>query len=345
MKALVLREIGRPDRLEVAELPPPPDPGPGEVRVRIRMAALNRLDLFVANGLPGVPPSLPHVAGADGAGVVDAVGPGVTGVGPGDSVMINPGISCGVCPACRAGEQPLCRSFAILGEHRFGTFAEYVVVPAVNLAPLPHSFCWAEAAAFSLATLTAWRMLTTRARLAPGETVLIWGAGGGVALAAVQIARLAGAFVVVAGSSERKLETARRLGADVAIDHTAEDIVAEVRRLTGGRGADVVVDSVGEATWPTSLRALARGGRLVTCGATSGPMVGIDVRKLFWHQWTILGSTMGSHREYAAITALAQRGLLRPPVDSVIPLADAPAAYERLAKGGHTGKLVLEVTA
>lgn len=343
MRALLLREPGGIDRLEVADVPVPEVVAPDDVLVRIRTAALNRLDLFVAGGLPGAPP-FPFVPGADGAGVVAAAGPGATGFRPGDEVIINPGLSCGRCEACLAGEQSLCPSFRLLGEHRAGTFAEFVVVPAANLAPRPPGFSWAESAAFPLATLTAWRMLVTRAAVQAGETILVWGVGGGVAVAAVQVARELGARVVVTSSSAAKLAIATGLGAEAGINHATGDVVAEVRRLTEGRGADVVVDAVGEATWARSLRALRRGGRLVTCGATSGPMVGLDLRKLFWHQWTILGSTMGNHREFAEITARAHRGQLRPRVDMVVPLADAPAAYRRLAEGTQMGKLVIEVT-
>jgi NADPH:quinone reductase-like Zn-dependent oxidoreductase len=202
---------------------------------------------------------------------------------------------------------------------------------------------WAQAAAFSLATLTAWRMLTTRAALRPGETVLIWGIGGGVAMAALQVARQLGARAVVTSSGDAKLELARRSGADATINHATADVVADIRRLTDGRGADVVVDSIGEARWQDSLRALRRGGRLVICGATTGPMVALDLRRLFWHQWSILGSTLGSRREYAEIVALAHDGRLWPTVDRIVPLADWSAAVRRLERGEQTGKLVIEV--
>ena len=343
MKALALGALGGLEQMAVRELPVPELEAPGDVRVRVQAAGLNRLDLFVAAGLPGVTYTFPHIVGSDGAGIVESVGPAVTGVRPGDRVMINPGLWCGRCPACLGGEESLCASFRVVGEHHPGTVAEYVVLPADNLAPVPPAMPWPQAAAFSLATLTAWRMLTTRAALRPGETVLIWGIGGGVAMAALQVARHLGARTVVTSGSDAKLDAACRLGADVTVNHATGDVVAEVRRVTGGRGADVVADSVGQARWQDSLRALRRGGRLVTCGATSGPMVSIDLRRLFWHQWSLLGSTLGSRREYAEVVALAHQGLLWPVVDRTVPLDESLVALARLERGEQVGKLVIEV--
>ncbi|MEO6058278.1 MAG: zinc-binding dehydrogenase [Gemmatimonadales bacterium] len=343
MRALALDAVGGLKHLALLDLPRPEIEQPDDVRVRVHAAALNRLDLFVADGLPGVQYAFPHIVGSDGAGVVEAVGPAVSRVRVGDRVMLNPGLSCGKCAACLAGEESLCAAFRVVGEHRAGTAADYVVVPAANLAAVPERMPWAAAAAFTLATLTAWRMLTTRARLRAGETVLIWGIGGGVAQAALGIARHLGARAIVTSGSETKLEAARRLGADAAVNHATADVVAEVRRLTEGRGADVVVDSVGEARWAESLRALRRGGRLVICGATTGPMVSLDLRRLFWHQWSILGSTLGSRREYEEIVALAHAGRLWPGVEPPVPLAEGPAALARLERGEQTGKLVIEV--
>ena len=343
MKALALEAIGGLEHLAVVELPPPELETPHDVRVRIHAAALNRLDLFVAGGLPGITPVLPHVVGSDGAGIVESVGAAVRNVRAGERVMLNPAISCGRCPACLAGEESLCATICVVGEHRSGTVAEYVVVPDVNLAPVPPAMPWPEAAAFSLATLTAWRMLSTRAALRPGETVLVWGIGGGVAMAALQVTRLLGGRTIATSGSDAKLEVARRLGADATINHGAADVVAEVRRLTGGRGADVVVDSIGQARWPESLRAMRRGGRLVVCGATTGPMVSLDLRRLFWHQWSLLGSTLGGREEYAEIVRLAHQGRLWPVVDRVVPLADAARAIDRLNRGEQVGKLVIEV--
>ena len=344
MRALVLVAPGGLDRLQLADIPTPAPPAPGWVHVRVRAAALNRLDLFVADGVPGGAPVLPHTVGADGAGVVSALGPGVTAVAVGDEVMFDPGVSCGDCPACRAGDEPFCEQFGILGEHLPGTIAEVVAVPAANLAPRPAGWSWAEAAAFSLAGLTAWRMLVTRARLRAGETVLIWGAGGGVAQACIGIAKHLGAHVITTSSSTDKLGLARRLGADEVIDHAKEDVVARVKELTGRRGCQVVVDSVGQATWDRTLRCLARGGRVVVCGATSGPEASFDLRRLFWHQWSLLGSSMGSRAEYRAVCALAAQGLFRPVVDSTVPFDQALAAFHRLSAGAQAGKLVIEVS-
>jgi NADPH:quinone reductase-like Zn-dependent oxidoreductase len=285
----------------------------------------------------------PWVLGSDGMGVVDSVGSAVTSVSAGDTVLINPGISDRTCHYCLTGDQPLCLDYAILGEQRPGTLADFVVVPEVNVARIPATSDEAEAAAFTLATLTAWRMLVTRADLQPGEHVLIWGIGGGVALACLQIAKLIGAHVTVTSRSDDKLARARDLGADDTINYVGVDVGREMRRRTQKRGVNVVVDTVGEATWAQSLGALGKKGRLVTCGGTSGPMVTTDVRRLFWNQWSILGSTMGSEAEFQAIVAHFNAGRLRPPVDSVYPLADGREAFERMQNGEQFGKLVMRV--
>jgi NADPH:quinone reductase-like Zn-dependent oxidoreductase len=343
LRALTLTATGSLDHLRLQDLPAPPLEAPDQVRVRVHSAALNRLDLWVVDGLPGVDYRFPRVVGADGAGVVEECGPGVSRVRPGDRVMINPGISCGWCDWCLAGEQPLCVDFQVLGEHRDGTLAELVVVPERNLAPVPSGMSWGQAAGFPLATLTAWRMLVTRARLSAGERVLIWGIGGGVALAALRIARHLGARAVVTSSSDAKLARARELGAEVTLNHATMDVAREVRSLTGRRGVEVVVDSVGQQTWEQSLRCLGRLGRLVTCGGTTGPMVTTDVRKLFWYQWSILGSTMGTHEEFRRISELAGQGALWPEVDTVFPLARGREAFDRLRAGEQLGKVVIEV--
>jgi NADPH:quinone reductase-like Zn-dependent oxidoreductase len=343
MKALVLTATGGLQHVRVQELPEPTIQSPDQVLLRVQAIALNRLDLFVAEGLPGITYRFPHVVGSDAAGTVEQAGAAVRQVRPGDRVMVNPALSCGRCPACLEGEESLCATLRVLGEHCSGTAAEYVVLPAENLALVPREMPWPQAAAFSLATLTAWRMLTTRARVRTGETVLIWGAGGGVALAALQIARLLGARTIVTSGTDAKLEAARGLGADAVINHRRADVPAEVRKLTGGKGADVVIDSVGEESWQGSLRSLTRGGRLVICGATTGAMVSVDLRRLFWHHWSILGSTLGNRREYAEIVRLAGEGKLWPVVDQVVPLDQAVGALERLRQNSQLGKLVIEV--
>jgi NADPH:quinone reductase-like Zn-dependent oxidoreductase len=346
LKACVLTATGDLANIAVADVAPPPTPGPGQVRVAVRAGALNHLDLWVVRGLPGVQLSYPHVLGGDGAGVVDAVGDGVSHVVPGDAVLFNPGISCYACEFCRRGEHGMCVTYRLLGEHLPGTLAERINVPGVNVLPLPRldpALSWAEAAAFSLVTLTAWRMVVTRARVQPGETLLAWGVGGGVSLTAARIAKLRGARVIVTSSSDEKLAAARALGADVTINYRTQKVAAEIRALTAKRGVDVVIENVGEATWEESLRCLAKGGRLVTCGGTSGPRLSMDVRRLFWNQYTIMGSTMGNAAEYQEIVRVLGTGALRPIVDSVYPLTEARAAFERMDRGTQMGKVVVTV--
>jgi NADPH:quinone reductase-like Zn-dependent oxidoreductase len=318
---------------------------PDDVRVRVVAAALNRLDLFVLGGIPGMQLAPGFILGSDAAGIVESIGSNVARVAVGDRVIVNPGIvdrDC-TCEYCRAGDEPLCLTYGILGEHRPGTLAEYVVVPAANVRVIPATIPFEEAAAFPLATLTAWRMLHTRARVQSGEDVLIWGIGGGVAQACLQIAKLAGAIAWVTSGSRDKLERARALGADHLLNHREVDVGRVVRAETGKRGANVVIDSVGEKTWSQSLFALGKRGRLVTCGGTSGPMVQLDVRRMFWNQWTLMGSTMGNDAEFDAMTAELCRGHLRPPVDSVYALDNARAAFERLASGEQFGKVVVRI--
>jgi NADPH:quinone reductase-like Zn-dependent oxidoreductase len=344
MRALTFAAHGGPDELLVRDdVPVPTLDAPDAVRVRMAAAALNRLDLWVLAGIPGskVMPGMP--LGSDGAGVVESVGEAVRSVKPGDRVMLNPGVvdrQCR-CEYCRDGDQPLCLTYGILGEHRAGTLAEYVVVPEANVRTIPDDIPFEMAAAFPLATLTAWRMLVTRARVRPGDQVLIWGIGGGVALAALQIVKHIGATAWVTSGSAAKLERAQALGADHLLDHRESDLGKRIRALTGKRGVDVVIDSVGEATWPQSLIALGKRGRLVTCGGTSGPFVQVDVRRMFWNQWTLMGSTMGNDAEFDAITALFRHGALQPPVDSVWSLEDGRAAYARLESGQQFGKVVV----
>jgi NADPH:quinone reductase-like Zn-dependent oxidoreductase len=280
----------------------------------------------------------------DGAGVIEQVGDAVTEFAVGDRVMINPGVSCYRCEMCLAGQHSLCSSYRLFGEHLPGSAAQFMVAPARNCALVPPDMGWDQAAAFSLVTLTAWRMLSSRGRLAPGETVLIWGIGGGVAQAALQVAKLIGARAIVTSSSNAKLERAAELGADFGLNHGEVDVAREVRRLTGKRGVDLVVDNVGEATWQHSLRCLRPSGRLVTCGGTTGPMVTTDVRRLFWFQYDIMGSTMGNHQEYQDVVRFAGQGKLWPAIDSVIPLEAGPAAFHRLLDADHFGKVVIDIS-
>jgi NADPH:quinone reductase-like Zn-dependent oxidoreductase len=345
VRALTISRHGGLDALELRDdLPVPELRGPTDVRVRVRAAALNHLDLFMLGGLPGVTIKPPWPIASDACGVIDAVGADVTSVRVDDYVVINPGLSDRTCEYCREGEQPLCPRFGILGEHFPGTAAEYVVIPAVNVRVAPSSVGDDVAAAFTLATLTAWRMVVSRARVRAGEDVLIWGISGGVSLAALQICKQLGARVWAVSGSDEKLERARALGADVVLNRNAVDVGRTIRERTGKRGVDVVVDNVGQAVWPQSLFALGRRGRLVTCGATSGPIVETDVRRLFWNQWTIMGSTMGNDAEFDAVVAELRAGRLIPPIDSVFGLDDGRAAFERLASAEHFGKVVIKVS-
>jgi NADPH:quinone reductase-like Zn-dependent oxidoreductase len=345
VRALTISGHGGLDVIELRDdLPVPELRGATDVRVHVRAAALNHLDLFMLGGLPGVTIKPPWPLASDACGIVDAVGPDVTTISVGDYVVINPGLSDRTCEYCRDGEQPLCPRFGILGEHFPGTAAEYVVVPVVNVRTIPKSIDNDVGAAFTLATLTAWRMVVSRARVRAGEDVMIWGISGGVALAALQICKQLGARVWAVSSSDDKLERAKALGADVLLNRNAVDVGRTVRERTGKRGVDVVVDNVGQAVWAQSLFALGRRGRLVTCGATSGPFVETDVRRLFWNQWTIMGSTMGNDAEFDAVVAELRAGRLIPPVDSVYTLDDGRAAFERLASGEHFGKVVIKVS-
>ena len=342
MRALTISAHGDLDQLEVLnDLPIPEIRSANDVRVRVRAAALNHLDLFVVAGLPGVTIAPRWVLAADACGVVDAVGSEVATVSVGDTVVLNPGLSDRTCPYCLAGEHSLCVKYKLLGEHAPGTAAEFVVVPEPNVLEIPSTIDVAAAAAFPLATLTAWRMLRTRARLQAGERVLIWGIGGGVALAALKICKQIGAEVWVASRDNDKLARARELGADHALNSRTDDVPAAIRAATHKSGVDVVVDNVGQATWARSLQSLGKRGRLVTCGATSGPTVETDVRRLFWNQWSILGSTMGNDAEFSAVVHELRAGRLTATVDSIWTLDEGRAAFERLESGQQFGKVVL----
>ena len=342
MRALTISAHGGFDRIEPRDdLPVPEVRSPSDVRIHVRAAAINHLDVFVVGGLPGVTIRPPWILGTDACGVVDQVGADVRHVKVGDRVVVNPGISDRSCEYCMAGEHPLCLKFAVLGEHVPGTIAEYVVLPGANVRAIPNGISDEQAAAFTLATLTAWRMVHTRARVTKDDQVLIWGIGGGVAQAALQISKSIGATVWVTSSDDAKLERARALGADHLLNHARVEVGKHIRQETGKRGVSVVIDNVGEATWTQSLIALGRGGRLVTCGGTSGPMLTTDVRRLFWNQWTIMGSTMGNDAEFEAVVAELGRGKLLPVIDSVFPLERGRQAFERMAEGRQFGKIVI----
>jgi NADPH:quinone reductase-like Zn-dependent oxidoreductase len=321
VKAVRIHEDGGPEVL-VYEDAPDPVPGDGEALVELRAASLNHLDLWIRKGLPSVPK--PRILGADGAGIRADTG---------ERVVINPGIDHGD------------GRITVVGEHFDGTHAELVVVPEENLYPLPDELSFEEAAAFPLVFETAYRMLVTRAGLREGETVFVWGIGGGVSTAALAIAKALGARVIVTSSSEPKLERARELGADGTIDHAHGDVKAAVKELTGGRGADVVVEHVGEATWRTSLDVAAQGGRVVVCGATSGPNPPAALHRVWWKQLSILGSTMGTKEDFEGAYELVKTGRAKPVVDTVFPLAEARAAHERLEAGEQLGKIVLRIPA
>ena len=347
MRGLTISAHGGLDQIEYRTDLIKPEPRRGEIRVRVRAAALNHLDLFVVSGLPGVTITPPWVLGADATGVVDAIGD-LSGVADnqlkvGDTVIINGGISDLTCEYCKAGEQSLCVNFKLLGEHLPGTLAEYITIPARNARSIPKDRPIEQAAAYTLSTLTAWRMVATRARIKKSDNVLIWGIGGGVALAALEIVRLIGARTWVTSHSDEKLALARGLGAENTLNYATTDVGREIRARTNKRGVDVVLDTVGEATWTQSLVALGRRGRLVTCGATSGPMVQMDVRRLFWNQWDIMGSTMGNEAEFDAVTNEFRAGRLTPLVDSVFEISQGRQAFERLQSGQQFGKIVVRI--
>ena len=327
MKAVRIHEDGGPEVLRFEDAPDPV-PAAGEVLVRLKAASLNRLDIWVRRGLPSVPK--PRILGADGAGVVAALGDGVDAFAEGQAVVINPGLEHGA-------------TIGVIGEHTDGTHAELVSVPAGNVYPLAESLGFEEAAAFPLVFETAYRMLITKAALREGEWVLVWGIGGGVATAALQIAKAVGARVLATSSSDEKLTRARELGADAGVNHRSGDVAAAVKDVTDGRGVDLVVEHVGEATWKTSLQAVRAGGRITVCGATSGPNPPAALHRIWWKQLTLFGSTMGTKQDFEGAYELVASGRARPVVDTVFPLSEIRAAHERLEAGEQLGKIVLRI--
>jgi NADPH:quinone reductase-like Zn-dependent oxidoreductase len=342
MKAIVYSEHGGSEVLRYTDAPEPSIDA-YEVLVRVRACALNHLDLWLRRGIPGVPIPLPHIPGSDIAGEVAKVGEKVKGIKVGERVLLQPGISCGHCAQCLAGEDNKCREYTLFGQMVDGGCAEYVKSPAANVVPIPEGLSFEEAAAFPLVSLTAWHMLITRAQLKPAETVLVLGAGSGVGGAAIQIAKAAGARVIATAGTKEKVLKGKELGADSMILHSENDIAKETKRMTNGRGVDVVFEHVGQATWEQSVRSMAVGGRLVTCGATTGYDGRIDLRFLFTRQLSILGSFMGSKAELFSALELLRRGLLKPIVDVVMPLAECAAAHQRLENREQFGKIVLRV--
>jgi NADPH:quinone reductase-like Zn-dependent oxidoreductase len=340
MRAALFRQHGGPEVMELGELPEP-TPGPGEVQVQVRAAALNHIDLWMRRGLPSMKIALPHIPGGDVCGVVSALGAGVEGVKEGDRVVLNPGLTCGRCRECLGGRDNLCAAFRMLGEHTQGGMAEKVVVPVANLVPAPANVDDASLAAVPITFITVWHMLVDNARVKPGETVLVLGAGSGVGVAAIQIAKLFGARVIAASSSATKLMSARALGADEIIDYASEELVAAVKRLTDRRGADIVVEHTGASTFPKSVVACARGGRIVTCGATDGYEATLNLRHVFWRHLSILGSTLAPKSCLFAIADRLAAGQLKAVVDRVLPLAEIQDAHRVLEARQAFGKIVM----
>jgi len=341
MKAVFFEKHGELDVLRHGEVPDP-SATPGRVVVRVKACALNYLDIWVRRGWPGLKLEMPHWCGADVAGEIAAVGDGVSGWAAGQRVVVDPGINRVQDEYTRRGEASVSPGYHILGEHVRGGAAEYVAVPAENLAPMPDGLDFPQAAAPLLAGLTAWRMLIHRAGLQAGESVLVVGAGGGVNTLSIQIAKLAGAVVFAVASSEEKAARARSLGADVVIDRSQVDWVREVFKLTGRRGVDVVVDNVGRATLAGSMQAVARGGRIVIVGNTSGPQAEIDIRFIFGKQISLIGSTMGNHQDFLAVIELLRQGKLKPVIGRVVPLRDGIEAYRLMEEGRQFGKILLQ---
>lgn len=340
MKAVIFEKHGGPEVLQYADAPEPVIKA-NEVLVEVRACALNHLDVWARRGLPGIAIPLPHILGNDIAGVVREAGELVTWIRAGDEVLLQPGVSCGHCLECLSGRDNLCPEYDILGYRRHGGYAQLVAAPGVNVIPKPKNLSWEEAAALPLVTVTAWHMLVTRARVEPGEDVLIHAAGSGVGSVGIQIAKLRGARVIATAGSDEKLEKARELGADETINYTNADWPKEVRRLTGKQGVDVVFEHTGAETWPGSVAALKRNGRLVTCGATSGYDARTDLRQVFYRHVSLLGSFMGSKSELLEALKFIERGQIRAVIDRTLPLDEAGRAHELMEDRAQFGKLVL----
>ncbi len=343
MRAVRISRHGGLEALEIAELSRP-TAGPGQVVVQIKAAGMNHLDTWVRRGLPGLTLPLPMVLGSDGAGIVAEVGPAsaTPTFKPGDRVLVSPGFCCGRCNSCLTGWDPLCRDYGIIGEHCNGTQAEYVALPAANLIPLGADLSFEEAAAFPLVFLTAWHMLVARAGVRVGEDVLVQAGGSGVGTAAVQIAKLHGARVIATVGADEKIAKLKALGADEVINYRKADFLEEVRRLTGKRGVDVIIEAVGQETWDKSIKALAKGGRMVTCGATTGYKGETDIRYIYSKGLSILGSTMGSRAELLQIARLVEARRLKPVIDRVLPLEKVAEGHRAMAERALFGKIILK---
>lgn len=343
MKAVRIHEHGGIDKLCYEQVEEPKLTSPTEAIVQLKAAALNRIDILNRQGVTGIEISMPHILGADGAGIVMEVGKQVSNVKKGDAVCLFPPSGCGQCEFCITDRDFMCLHLCVLGERLKGTYAEHVKLPARNCFPIPPGLSFEEAAAFPLVFVTVWRMLITNARLKPGEHVLILGIGGGVATAALRVAKQMGAHVTVTSSSDEKLAMAKNWGADHGVHYHRSDFTKEVRALSGKRGVDVVVDCVGGESWKKSLAALAKGGRLVTCGATAGANAQTDIRRIFWNHLKIFGSTLGSREEFGHLLCFMRISKVRPIIDQIFPLKEAAAAHRRLEEGEQFGKIVLQI--
>ncbi len=341
-EAMVMNKTGGPEVLERATIEIP-EPGPREVRVRVRAVAMNHLDLWTRNGLPNIKYEFPYRLGADIAGEIEALGPGARGAEVGRKVLLNPGLSCGVCERCLGGEDNLCSKYRIFGEGAQGGYAMHVNAPDTNLLPFPEGMSFTDAAAIPLAFVTAWQMVVRKGEVRPGQTVLVQAAGSGVSSAAIQICKVFGARVIATTGSDEKAERAKQLGADHVINYSTQDFVAETKKLPERRGADVVIEHVGGEVFTGSILATRWGGRVITCGATTGFMPELDLRQIFFRQVEVRGSTMGSKADLYRILALVREGKLRPVVDRVFSLWDARKAHEHLEARKAFGKVVLEV--
>jgi NADPH:quinone reductase-like Zn-dependent oxidoreductase len=340
MKAVVFDQHGGPEVLNYKDVPDP-KPGRGEVLIEVKATSINHIDIFLRRGMPGVRVSMPKIVGSDAAGIVRELGAEVTGLSVGQRVTINPGISCGRCEFCVAGFGSQCASYAMVGENRDGAYAELVSVPAHIVLPIPDSLSFEAAAAAPLVFLTAWSMMVVKGNIRPGEDVLILGAGAGVGTAGIQIAKMVGCRVFATASSNEKLDKAKKLGADVLINYRTEEFDKRIRELTNRRGVDVVVDYIGSDTWVRSLRSARRGGRVLTCGATTGFDPQTDLRQIFFRQVQVIGSTMGSHREFLDVMKCVFQGQLTPVIDRILPLSEARKGHELTEQRAVFGKIVL----